>query len=77
MEASRRALMSERRARERLESACSRCCPEMWIEAVRLDSSRSETLLESRQTGRSRPRGRTDLQPELDNRSDAGEQDEE
>ncbi len=70
LEASRRALMSERRARERLESACSRCCPEMW---VRLDSSCSETLLESRQMSRSWPRGRTDPQPELDNRSDAGE----
>lgn len=73
MEASRRALMSERRVRERLESACSRCCPEMWVESVRLDSSRSETLLESRQMARLIYRGRTDLQPELDNRSDAGE----
>lgn len=45
----------------------------MWIESLGLDCSRSETLLGSRQTERSRPRGQTDLQRELDNRSDAGE----
>lgn len=71
MEAFRRALISEHRVRERLESACNRCCPETWIEWVQLSSSRSEQPVESHQTWRLRPQEWTGPWLKLDNHSDA------
>lgn len=68
MEASRRALKSAGRERVRLESACSRWCPEMWIGTVPL-GFRSGRKVEVRLMMRWMSRGSAEVASVLDSYS--------